>query len=92
MTDRHISWEEILAIVNSPEGAGDEPRRHLQACVKCVLRLESARSLAAEGRLVRPPRELLERTFARLKAKIAQEAAAETTRAAEKQPSHLGQR
>ncbi len=89
MRDRHASWEEILAFLESTDSADSTVRPHLTSCKRCAQLAEEARAilgLLAEARLPVPPSALVERTLARLRASL-EEA---TTVAA--QPAALGSR
>jgi hypothetical protein len=71
MRNRHVSWEEILDVLESTGSADPTVRSHLTICPRCARLAEEARmvlGLLADARIPLPPSSLVERTLARLQA------------------------
>lgn len=84
MRDRHASWEEILAILESTDLADARVRSHMTQCKRCAHLAGEARTilgLLADARLPVPPSVLVEQTLARLQESPEQVADAEVWQA-----------
>ncbi len=69
MSHDHVSWEQILDALESPETTHPFVHAHLAGCPRCTEMAGKAREimqLLADARLPCPPGELVDRTLARL--------------------------